>query len=63
MGDRVVRGTYRWSSLDRIEPRHGYVRGNIGVLCYRCNNLKRDGMLDEFEAISAYMRRALDKKM
>lgn len=55
MGDQVVRGKNRWASLDRIRPDQGYVRGNIGIICYRCNVLKSDGTKEEFEAIVGYL--------
>ena len=29
-------------SLDRIVPALGYVKGNVTVICYRCNRLKGD---------------------
>lgn len=43
-------------SLDRIDVRFGYVRGNVAVICWRCNALKRDGNLDEFENIVSYIK-------
>lgn len=44
-------------SLDRIVPERGYVKGNVRVISSRANTLKRDGTLDEFRAIVAYMER------
>ncbi len=29
-------------SLDRIIPAGGYTQGNVALICWRCNNLKRD---------------------
>lgn len=55
MGEQTVRGKNRWVSLDRIRPDQGYVKGNIGIICYRCNVLKSDGTLEEFEAIVRYL--------
>lgn len=46
-------------SLDRIDTTMGYLRGNVAIICWRCNALKRDGVLREFEAIVAYMRARL----
>lgn len=43
-------------SLDRIKPELGYVKGNVRVISWRANCLKRDGALEEFIAIVAYMR-------
>ena len=45
-------------SLDRMNPSLGYVKGNVRVISWRANCLKRDGTLEEFEAIVAYMRAA-----
>lgn len=30
------------ASVDRIDPRGGYVIGNVALLCWRCNNIKRN---------------------
>jgi hypothetical protein len=53
-------GTEKWApsspSLDRIKPHLGYVRGNVRVISWRANNLKRDGTAEEFERIAAYIR-------
>lgn len=43
-------------SLDRIDNKQGYVRGNIVVMSYRANRLKNDATADEHEAIAAWMR-------
>lgn len=45
------------ASLDKIIPELGYVKGNIRVISFRANELKRDGTLEEMEAIVAYMKR------
>lgn len=44
-------------SIDRIIPRLGYVKGNVAILCWRCNNLKRDATAEELEKIAAWMRK------
>jgi hypothetical protein len=43
-------------SLDRRDNTKGYTDGNVRVICYRCNVLKRDATPEEIEAILAYMR-------
>lgn len=43
-------------SLDRMKPHLGYVKENVRVISWRANNLKRDGTIEEFEQIVAYMR-------
>lgn len=54
-------GTGKWHanapSVDRIKPALGYVKGNVRVISWRANNLKRDGTAEEHEAIAAYIRR------
>jgi len=40
-------------SLDRIDPRKGYVRGNVWIISWRANWLKADGSLAELKAIVA----------
>lgn len=54
-------GARNWQtpSLDRQDNSKGYTIDNVGVICWRCNLLKRDGTLEEFEAIVEYMRRDL----
>lgn len=37
-------------SMDRIDPRQGYVQGNVVLCCYRINAIKRDITLDEMKA-------------
>jgi len=44
-------------SLDRLIPELGYVKGNINVVSNRANTLKRDGTLEEFEKIVAWLKR------
>jgi hypothetical protein len=44
-------------SLDRFDNDKGYTKGNIRVISNRANLLKRDGTLDEFRKIVAYMER------
>lgn len=46
-------------SLDRVDTLKGYVRGNVDIICWRCNAIKRDATLHELEYIIAYMRRHL----
>lgn len=50
----------RSPSLDRINPDLGYVRGNVAVICWRCNNLKRDATSSELRAIAEWMEGQLN---
>lgn len=44
-------------SLDRIDNKQGYIRGNVAVMSYRANRLKNDGTAEDHEAIAAWMRK------
>lgn len=45
----------RSPSIDRLVPPLGYVPGNVALLCWRCNNLKRDASSDELRRIADWM--------
>lgn len=42
-------------SLDRVIPIRGYVLGNVALLCWRCNNLKRDSNPQELRMIANWI--------
>ena len=42
-------------SLDRFYPKLGYVKGNVFLICWRCNNLKRDATANELRTIANWM--------
>jgi hypothetical protein len=42
-------------SIDRFFPAKGYTQGNIALLCWRCNNLKRDASAHELRTIADWM--------
>lgn len=44
-------------SLDKVVPALGYVPGNVQVISHRANVIKRDGTLEELEALADWMRR------
>ncbi len=46
---------YNSPSLDRVNNAIGYTPDNICVMSYRANTLKKDGDLDDFLPILAYM--------
>lgn len=53
---RSARGTgprYNSPTLDRIDNNKGYVKGNVEVISYRANMLKRDLTLDEMYLMGA----------
>jgi hypothetical protein len=43
-------------TLDRIDNSKGYVPGNVAVISFRANALKKDATLEEMEAVLKYMR-------
>jgi hypothetical protein len=47
-------------SIDRIDPRLGYVRGNVRVISHRANTLKNNASLEELELVLADLRRLRD---
>ena len=44
-------------SLDRIDPAKGYVKGNVAVISYRANSLKRDANVAELETLVKNLRK------
>lgn len=42
-------------SIDRIEGALGYVPGNVIVICWRCNELKRNATADELRTVLNWM--------
>lgn len=47
--------SYDCPSIDRLRPHLGYVKGNVAVICWRCNNLKSDASAAELHAIATWM--------
>lgn len=46
-------------SLDRIDPKEGYVKSNVWVISYRANTIKSDATLGELELITKNLRKKL----
>lgn len=44
-------------SLDRINPKLGYVRGNVHVISWRANSLKKDGTAAEMQLIADFLNK------
>jgi len=42
-------------SIDRIHPERGYTVKNIALLCWRCNNLKRDATPTELKTVTDWL--------
>jgi len=43
-------------SLDRIDSSRGYVKGNVQVISWRANDLKKNGTLEEFTKLVEYLK-------
>jgi len=55
-----IGGDKRYSpSLDRIDPKRGYVPGNVWIVGWRANLIKSNGTAEEHEMIAQAMRKAL----
>lgn len=42
-------------SIDRLDPSKGYVAGNVAVICWRCNEIKRNATLSELKTVVAWL--------
>ena len=50
-------GSANSPSIDRIDPNKGYVKGNIQVISWRANSLKKNATADELCQLAAFMLR------
>lgn len=48
-------------SIDKFIPELGYVKGNITIISFKANLLKRDGTLEEIEKLYEWMKRTTDE--
>ena len=46
-------------SLDRLDNNKGYTKENTRVICFRCNELKNNGTLEELKTIVSYIQREI----
>lgn len=56
-------GTAFVPSLDRINPKLGYIKGNVWIVGRRANMIKNDGTAEEHEQIARAMRAAEASKI
>ncbi len=47
-------------SIDRIDPTHGYIKGNIQIISMRANRLKSNMTLSEIKALYEYVNQKVD---
>ncbi len=45
-------------TLDRIVPQRGYVAGNVALICFRCNFVKRASTARELYLVAVWARKA-----
>lgn len=56
IGNQTPKGSDLKGHLDRIDPKKGYVIGNVAFISGRANRIKYDATPDELEAIAKWMR-------
>jgi len=49
-------------SIDRIDPRKGYVKDNIIVVSMRTNRIKTDATVDEIRRVADFYEKLLKNK-
>jgi hypothetical protein len=49
-------------SIDRIDPKKGYVKGNIIVVSMRANRIKTDATVDEIRKVANFYDKLLKNK-
>lgn len=42
-------------SIDRVDSTKGYIKGNVAILCWRCNKHKQDSTSEELRIIADFM--------
>jgi hypothetical protein len=57
-----VRKTPFSPSIDRIDPKKGYIKGNVWIIGYRANLVKNDGTANEHQKIADAMNKMLKEK-
>ena len=53
---------YLWASIDRIDPKKGYVKDNIIVVSMRDNRIKTNATVDEIRKVADFYEKLLKNK-
>jgi len=58
--DYITRGKLlpNMPSIDRIDPKKGYVPGNVAVISFRANTIKNNATPEELESVARYIRQS-----
>ena len=66
LGIKIEVATGSWKhnspSLDRFHQSEGYTKGNVWVISWRANCLKRDATLEELEVLVAGLRKEQERR-
>ncbi len=44
-------------SIDRVDASKGYIKGNVAIICYRCNLLKTDSTPEELSKVIEFLKK------
>jgi hypothetical protein len=56
-GERKGKGDDSSPSLDKFDPKLGYISGNVYWISFRANKIKQDATLDEVKAVAKWMEK------
>jgi len=54
--ERAGRAAGDSPSLDRLDNRKGYIRGNVMIISNRANMIKQDATAEEVQAVADFMK-------
>lgn len=49
-------------SIDRINPKLGYVKGNVWIVSWRANRIKNDSSLEELERLTENLKKKMSNE-
>jgi hypothetical protein len=55
-GERNGKVTNNSPSLDKFDPKKGYIKGNIHWISFKANTIKSNATLEEIEAVANWMK-------